>query len=196
MPTSTTAYEPVRVGMSHLAADKYLYSVNKGGKVTIAAPGKDSFNLFDIKAASGAAAKYNWQTYRGKDSADGTLSEDDIISVNKVTGEVTGRAVGTSYVIANEPGDATMTAVYKVEVKPAAAVAFPQVAGGRDFSIGLKADGTVWAWGNNQYGQLGDGRISGTETYPKKIAGLSNIVKIAAAGHSAYALTADSKVYA
>ena len=110
--------------MSHLAADKYLYSVNKGGKVIIAASGKDSFNLFDIKAASGAAAKYNWQTYRGKDSADGTLSEDDIISVNKVTGEVTGRAVGTSYVIANEPGDATMTAVYKVEVKPAAAVAF------------------------------------------------------------------------
>ena len=92
MPTSAKADEPVRVGMSHLAADKYLYSVNKGGKVTIAAPGKDSFNLFDIKAASGGVAKYNWQTYRGKDSADGTLSEDDIISVNKVTGEEIGRA--------------------------------------------------------------------------------------------------------
>ena len=38
--------------------------------------------------------------------------------------------------------------------------------------------------------------MSGTETYPKKIAGLSNIVKIAAAGHSAYVLTADGKVYA
>jgi alpha-tubulin suppressor-like RCC1 family protein len=24
-------------------------------------------------------------------------------------------------------------------------------------SLALKRDGTVWAWGNNQYGQLGDG---------------------------------------
>jgi alpha-tubulin suppressor-like RCC1 family protein len=29
------------------------------------------------------------------------------------------------------------------------------VAGGGWFSLALRADGTVWAWGNNSYGQLG-----------------------------------------
>jgi len=32
-----------------------------------------------------------------------------------------------------------------------------KVAAGWDFSVALKKDGTVWAWGDNQFGQLGDG---------------------------------------
>jgi uncharacterized repeat protein (TIGR02543 family) len=31
------------------------------------------------------------------------------------------------------------------------------VAGGRQHTVALKSDGTVWAWGSNIYGQLGDG---------------------------------------
>ena len=36
----------------------------------------------------------------------------------------------------------------------------------------------------------------GTATYPRKVSGLENIIKIAAAGYSAYALDKDGKVYA
>ena len=32
----------------------------------------------------------------------------------------------------------------------------PMVAAGSDHTLALKDDGTVWAWGNNSYGQLGN----------------------------------------
>jgi alpha-tubulin suppressor-like RCC1 family protein len=31
------------------------------------------------------------------------------------------------------------------------------VAAGGDHTLALKQDGTVWSWGNNNYGKLGDG---------------------------------------
>jgi alpha-tubulin suppressor-like RCC1 family protein len=31
------------------------------------------------------------------------------------------------------------------------------VAGGRDHTLAIKRDGSLWAWGLNQYSQLGDG---------------------------------------
>ncbi|MDR6966721.1 alpha-tubulin suppressor-like RCC1 family protein/ligand-binding sensor domain-containing protein [Flavobacterium arsenatis] len=34
---------------------------------------------------------------------------------------------------------------------------FEKIAGGRNFTLAIKSDGTLWAWGNNSYGQLGDG---------------------------------------
>ena len=41
-------------------------------------------------------------------------------------------------------------------------------------SIALKADGTVWAWGNNDAGQLGDGILS-PSSYPVQVAGLFGV---------------------
>lgn len=63
------------------------------------------------------------------------------------------------------------------------------------FSVALKADGTVWTWGYNKQGQLGDG----TQTHkltPVQVGGVSNAVAIAAGGSSAYALTANGDVWA
>src|ERR1700736_6425327 len=31
------------------------------------------------------------------------------------------------------------------------------LAGGQEHSLALKSDGTIWAWGSNEYGQLGNG---------------------------------------
>jgi len=52
---------------------------------------------------------------------------------------------------------------------------------GPSFTVALKADGTVWAWGNNQYGQLGDGTTT-SRSVPTKVAGLSDVTAVAAAG--------------
>jgi hypothetical protein len=42
------------------------------------------------------------------------------------------------------------------------------VAAGTDHILALKSDGTVWAWGKNTYGQLGNGDTNDTE-YPAKV---------------------------
>lgn len=74
------------------------------------------------------------------------------------------------------------------------------VAVGQTHAYALLATGEVVAWGNNNYGQLGDGTdISKTSpVYVKKNANerLSNIKMIAAGVNHGYALTNDGFVYA
>ena len=70
-----------------------------------------------------------------------------------------------------------------------------QVAAGQFFSLALKEDGTVWSWGGNSYGELGDGTTLNNAT-PRRIAGLSNIKEIAAGFSHALAVHEDGSVYA
>src|SRR6516225_4922564 len=53
------------------------------------------------------------------------------------------------------------------------------VAAGSYHSLALKNDGTVWAWGSNQYGQLGTTNSNSANPTPAPIAGLTGIVAIA-----------------
>ena len=46
----------------------------------------------------------------------------------------------------------------------AANAATPMVAAGFAYSIALKSDGMVWAWGSNSYGQLGGGDYAAGDT--------------------------------
>ena len=41
-----------------------------------------------------------------------------------------------------------------------------QVAAGGNFTLALKSDGTIWACGDNKYGQLGRNFVSGTNPQP------------------------------
>ena len=65
---------------------------------------------------------------------------------------------------------------------------------GPDYVLALRSDGTVWAWGENKYGQLGDGTSEAKEI-PSKINGLEEIVDITAGDGYAYAVDSDGKVY-
>jgi len=61
------------------------------------------------------------------------------------------------------------------------------VSAGGAHALALKADGTVWAWGNNEYDQLGIVQASPI-TLPRQIESLQNIVGIAAEIESNLAL--------
>lgn len=77
----------------------------------------------------------------------------------------------------------------------------PAVAGGEYFSLALKDDGTVWAWGRNNHGQLGDGTTT-QRTSPVQVKGpggtgnLTNITAIAAGKEHGLAVASNGSVYA
>lgn len=63
------------------------------------------------------------------------------------------------------------------------------------FSLALKADGTVWAWGNNQNSQLGN-NVGIASTTPVQVGSLTNMIAIAAGSLHGIALKADGTVWA
>ena len=62
-------------------------------------------------------------------------------------------------------------------------------------SLGLKADGTVWAWGRNVEGELGDGTTM-KRTLPVQVDGLNGVTKIASGGYFSLALKSNGTVWA
>ncbi len=73
------------------------------------------------------------------------------------------------------------------------------VAGGAQHTLALKSDGTVWAWGDNDEGQIGDGTITNrslsTQVKTGPSAFLSGVVALAAGDHHSLALRYDGSVY-
>jgi alpha-tubulin suppressor-like RCC1 family protein len=59
------------------------------------------------------------------------------------------------------------------------------LAAGCSHSLALKDDGTIWAWGNNESGQLGDG-TNANSTQPVKVANLSGVEAISGGGAPSY----------
>lgn len=68
------------------------------------------------------------------------------------------------------------------------------VAVGVQHSLWLKPDGTVWAWGVNSSGQLGDGTLT-RRTAPVQVVGLNSIAAIAAGNNWSLALRTDGTVW-
>jgi hypothetical protein len=58
----------------------------------------------------------------------------------------------------------------------------------------LRKDGTVWCWGNNQWGQMGHAKIP-YQARPMKVQGLEHVVDLDAAGAVNCAVTADGRVW-
>ncbi len=68
------------------------------------------------------------------------------------------------------------------------------ISAGADRSLALKSDGTVWAWGWNQDGQLGDGTQI-DRTQPVQVVNLTDVVKVAAGDYHNLALSRDGTLW-
>jgi hypothetical protein len=69
------------------------------------------------------------------------------------------------------------------------------IAGGRDHSLAIRNDGTVWAWGWNAYGQLGDGTKT-NRTTPVRAGTIANAVQVAAGANHSVARSSDGTLWA
>lgn len=62
-----------------------------------------------------------------------------------------------------------------------------------DNYLALESDGTIWAWGDNHYGQLGNGTTTSSVT-PVRV-NISDVVKINSIGHTSFAIKRDGTVW-
>lgn len=70
-----------------------------------------------------------------------------------------------------------------------------QISAGYMFNLALKSDGTVWSWGYNNSGQLGDGTTE-SRRHPVQVSGLSDVVAVSAGMAHAMALKSDGSLWA
>ena len=70
------------------------------------------------------------------------------------------------------------------------------IAAGANNGYALRGDGTVWAWGANWNGRLGNGAVSNDPSPPVQVTGLTGVVAIGAGLDAGYAVRADGTLWA
>jgi len=77
---------------------------------------------------------------------------------------------------------------------PPAPPSWVQVSAGTDHALGVKSDGTLWAWGNNTMGQIGDGS-SQPRYRPVQVGTAANWKQVAAGSAFSFALNKAGLLY-
>lgn len=70
----------------------------------------------------------------------------------------------------------------------------PMISSGSTWNLALKSDGTVWAWGLNEYGVIANGTVKYAQ-FPTQIKGLKDIVQVNAKSDFGMALDNTGKVW-
>jgi alpha-tubulin suppressor-like RCC1 family protein len=65
---------------------------------------------------------------------------------------------------------------------------------GGHHSVALKSDGTLWGWGHNVYGQIGD-NTTGSKFLPVRIGSSSSWETISAKADSSYGIMSNGRLY-
>ncbi len=67
------------------------------------------------------------------------------------------------------------------------------ISGGDGYTVAFKKDGSLWAWGYNDWGQFGDGTQTGSST-PKQIG--TGFTSVTAGRHTTFAIKSDGSLWA
>lgn len=93
-------------------------------------------------------------------------------------------------------GDGTFTnAIRMMMAQIGTDSSWVSVVTGENHTLALKADGTLWAWGSNVYGQLGDGSLV-NKNVPVQIGTEHNWTAVSAGRSHSLALKADGSLWA
>lgn len=91
--------------------------------------------------------------------------------------------------------DSTTNSLVATHVQGLSGMSMIAIAAVSYHNLALRSDGTVWSWGNNTSGQLGDGKTSSLKV-ATLVPGLNGIVAIAAGSSHSLALKNDGTVWA
>lgn len=81
-----------------------------------------------------------------------------------------------------------------ITILPAAAQCWQQVVSGTGFSLGIKADGTLWAWGLNDYGQLANGNTT-NQLIPVQVGSGNDWQMVSAGNNQVHAIKTDGTLW-
>src|SRR5437588_1067427 len=114
------------------------------------------------------------------------------VTVNSTSTSTPGAWGDNTY---GELGDGTLGGTRNTPVQVNGLSGVTAMAAGWYHSVALKSDGTVWAWGSNLDGQLGNGTTTLDSTTPVQVSGLSGVTAIAASFRHSLALKSDGTMW-
>ena len=200
--TSTYRNTPVQVsGLTGI-----ITQIAAGGSHTVA-----------LKNDGTVTTVWAWGLNSSGQLGDGTMADSDTpVQVSGLTGIITQIAAGGSHTVAlknggtvwawglnssGQLGDGTGTKTDSdtpVKVSGLTGI-ITAIAAGVSHTVALKSNGTVWAWGSNGYGQLGNGTMVADSDTPVPVGGsspLSGIIAISAGESHTVALKSDGTLWA
>ncbi|MDO7854505.1 RCC1 domain-containing protein, partial [Hymenobacter convexus] len=77
-----------------------------------------------------------------------------------------------------------------------AATSWASVSAGANHSLAVRTDGTLWAWGNNASGQLGNNAIGGSSATPVQVGADTNWASVSAGSNHSLAVGTDGALWA
>jgi alpha-tubulin suppressor-like RCC1 family protein len=143
--------------------------LGNGGYTSTSTPGQVS-NLTGVTAVS------SWSAFTLALKSDGTVW-----------------GWGTDY--SGELGDGTSNTNRPLPVQTANLTNVVAITNGWIHGLAVKSDGTLWAWGRNLNGQLGDGTFT-NRSVPVQVSGLSSVTAAAGGENHSLALKSDGTVWA
>jgi alpha-tubulin suppressor-like RCC1 family protein len=107
-----------------------------------------------------------------------------------------GRAWGWGSNIFGELGDNTIVSKLTPVSVLGAVKTFCQIAGGGNHSLAIDKNGRAWAWGYNEYGQLGDNTIVSKLTPVSVLGAVKTFCQIAGGGNHSLAIDKNGRAWA
>ena len=149
--------------------------------------------IFSV-AAQGKFLNYQWQknsiNLLNGDNISGATSTNLTINAVSYSDDGTYSVVVTNLAGTVTSSNATLAVIFQFNplVGNGATVAI-----GQEHCLALRSDGSVWSWGNNQAGQMGNGAANCV--FPLRVSGVSNVVGLAAGWNHSLAVEANGTVW-
>ena len=182
----------------------------------IQVPGLNSINAIAVGSLCSFALKSNgtvlaWGNNGYGQLGDGTTEHKATPSPVQGLNGITAIAAGTNFALAlkndgtvwawgyngaGQLGDGTTTYIQNTPVQVQGLDSVVTIVAGEGHSLAIKSDGTLWAWGQNGFGQLGISTSIYRSNIPVHVQGIEQITSVTAGRFHTVAIKGDGTVWA